>query len=32
VDGERVVRFAKRYGIDDVPDMDELVSAARSLA
>jgi glutaredoxin-dependent peroxiredoxin len=32
VDGGRVVRFAKRYDADDVPDVDELVAAARSLA
>jgi peroxiredoxin len=32
VDGERVVRFAKRYESGEVPDIDELVAAARSLA
>jgi glutaredoxin-dependent peroxiredoxin len=32
VDGGRFVRFAKRYGTDEVPDLDELVAAARSLA
>ena len=32
VDGERFIRFAKRYGTDEVPDLDELVAAARSLA
>ncbi len=32
VDGDRVVRFAKRYGPEELPDVDELVTAARSLA
>ena len=32
LDGDRVVRFARRYDSDEVPDMDELVAAARSLA
>ena len=32
LDGERIVRFAKRYDSDAIPDMDELVAAARSLA
>ena len=32
VDGERVVRGAWRYGTDDLPDFDELVTAARALA
>jgi peroxiredoxin len=31
LDGERVVRGAWRYGTDDVPDLDELVAAAREL-
>ncbi len=31
LDGERVVRLAKRYENDEVPDMDELVRAARGL-
>jgi peroxiredoxin len=31
LDGERVVRLAKRYENDEVPDMDELVRAAREL-
>ena len=31
LDGERVVRLAKRYRNDEVPDMDELVRAARGL-
>ena len=31
VDGERVVRGAWRYGTDDLPDLDELVAAARGL-
>ncbi len=30
VDGERTIRFAKEYG-DEIPDMDELVDAARAL-
>ena len=32
VDGERIVRFAKRYDSDEVPDVDELVAAAQALA
>ncbi|MDQ4019187.1 MAG: redoxin domain-containing protein [Actinomycetota bacterium] len=31
LDGERVVRLAKRYENDEVPDMDELVRAAREI-
>ena len=32
VDGGRAVRWAKRYSSDDVPDVDELLAAARALA
>lgn len=32
VDGEGVVRGAWRYADDEVPDLDELVAAARALA
>jgi peroxiredoxin len=32
LDGDRVVRWAKRYPTGEVPDMDELVAAARELA
>ena len=32
LDAERVVRWSKRYEADEVPDLDELVEAARSLA
>ena len=32
LDGERVVRWARRYETDEVPDMDELVTAARAEA
>ena len=32
VDGSRVIRFAKRYDPGEVPDMDELVTAARAIA
>ena len=31
VDGDRVVRGAWRYGTDELPDLDELVAAARDL-
>jgi peroxiredoxin len=31
IDGDRVVRWARRYESDEVPDMAELVEAARSL-
>jgi peroxiredoxin len=31
LDGERVVRWAKRYGTGELPDVDELVAAARRL-
>ncbi len=32
VDGDRFVRWARRYETDEVPDMDEIVAAARSPA
>ena len=32
VDGERVVRGAWRYETGEIPDLDELLAAARSLA
>ena len=31
VDGEGVIRFAKRYETGEVPDLDELLAAARNL-
>ena len=31
VDGDGVVRAIRRYGDDDVPDMDDLVAEARAL-
>ena len=31
VDGDGVVRFAKRYETGEVPDLDELLAAARAL-
>jgi glutaredoxin-dependent peroxiredoxin len=31
LDGERVVRWAKRYATGELPDIDELVAAARRL-
>jgi peroxiredoxin len=31
LDGDRVVRWAKRYPTGEVPDMDEIVQAAREL-
>ncbi len=32
VDGDRLIRWAKRYDPGEIPDMDELVAAARSPA
>jgi peroxiredoxin len=32
IDGDGIVRFAKRYESSEVPDADELVAAARALA
>ncbi len=32
IDGERVVRWSRTYETGEVPDMDELVQAARALA
>lgn len=32
VDGDRVVRGAWRYGTGELPDLDELLAAARALA
>jgi glutaredoxin-dependent peroxiredoxin len=32
VDGERIVRWTARYETGEVPDLDELVEAARALA
>ena len=32
VDGDRVVRFAKAYETDELPDLDEIVGVARELA
>jgi peroxiredoxin len=32
VDGDRVVRFARMYETDELPDLDEIVAAARELA
>jgi peroxiredoxin len=32
IDRERVVRWSRAYGTGEVPDMDELVEAARALA
>ena len=32
LDAEGVVRWAKAYETDEIPDVDELVEAARSLA
>ncbi len=31
VDGDGVVRFARRYANDEVPDLDEMLEAARAL-
>ena len=31
LDGDRIVRWARRYEAGEVPDLDELVAAARSL-
>ncbi len=32
LDGARIVRSSRRYGTGEVPDLDELVAAARDLA
>jgi peroxiredoxin len=32
VDGDRVVRWTRRYETGEIPDMDEVVAAARELA
>ena len=32
LDGDRIVRWSRRYEAGEVPDLDELVEAARSLA
>ena len=32
VDGDRVIRFARRYDSDELPDVDELVAAAQAAA
>ena len=32
IDGERVVRWSRAYATGEVPDMEELIAAARALA
>ena len=32
VDGDRIVRWTRRYETGEIPDMDEVVAAARELA
>jgi len=32
IDGDRVVRWSRGYGTGEVPDLDEVVAAARALA